>query len=174
MPRSSRLGVGRKPSKRIWQRFHFADTQVGRLIDALDASPHKDNTIVCLWSDHGWHLGEKQHWRKFALWEEATKAPMIWVVPGVTKAGGSCDQPVDYMNVYPTLADLCGLPVSPQLEGVSMRSLLEDPRQTWDRARVDDVWPTESCVAVQRLPLHSICRRHGGALRPPSRSTGVE
>jgi arylsulfatase A-like enzyme len=58
---------------------------VGRVLDALDKSDHKDNTIIVLWGDHGWHLGEKEHWRKFALWEEATRAPLVWVVPGVTK-----------------------------------------------------------------------------------------
>jgi len=52
---------------------------VGRLLDALDKSSYRDNTIICFWSDHGWHPGEKQHWRKFALWEEATRAPLIWV-----------------------------------------------------------------------------------------------
>jgi len=118
--------------------IHFADAQLGRLLDALDKSPDKDNTIVCLWSDHGWHLGEKQHWRKFALWEEATKAPMIWVVPGVTPDNGVCARPIDYMNIYPTLNDLCGLPApnnpkGQKLEGISMRPLLADPSSTWDR-----------------------------------------
>lgn len=118
--------------------IHFADAQIGRLIDALDKSPQKDNTIICLWSDHGWHLGEKQHWRKFALWEEATKAPMIWVVPGVTPANGVCSRPVDYMNIYPTLNDLCDLPapVNPKGQkhaGVTMRALLANPGVVWDR-----------------------------------------
>ena len=118
--------------------IHFADAQLGRLLDAFDASPYKDNTIICLWSDHGWHLGEKQHWRKFALWEEATKAPMIWVVPGVTEKGAVCNRPVDYMNVYPTLVDLCGLPmpVNPkgqELSGISQRTLLADVNAEWDR-----------------------------------------
>ena len=118
--------------------IHFADAQLGRLLDALDASPYKDNTIICLWSDHGWHLGEKQHWRKFALWEEATKAPMIWVVPGVTPANVACSRPVDYMNIFPTLNDFCGLdaPINPKgqtLEGISMRKLLANPNSAWDR-----------------------------------------
>lgn len=118
--------------------IHFADAQLGRLIDALDDSPDAKNTIICLWSDHGWHLGEKQHWRKFALWEEATKAPMIWVVPGVTTGGGVCSRPVDYMNIYPTLLDVCQLspPENPRgqiLEGVSMRPLLANPQTQWDR-----------------------------------------
>ncbi|MFP6676012.1 MAG: sulfatase [Pirellulaceae bacterium] len=118
--------------------INFADAQLGRLIDALDRSPYKDNTIICLWSDHGWHLGEKQHWRKFALWEEATKAPMIWIVPGVTPAGRVCARPIDYMNIYPTLNDLCQLsapknPKGQQLAGLSMRTLLADPNSAWER-----------------------------------------
>jgi arylsulfatase A-like enzyme len=111
----------------------FADAQVGRVLDALERSDYAKNTIICLWSDHGWHLGEKEHWRKFALWEEATKAPMIFVVPGVTKAGGRCSWPVDYMNIYPTLTDICGLPDVKQLEGVSMRPLLGEPEAEWKR-----------------------------------------
>jgi arylsulfatase A-like enzyme len=112
----------------------FADAQIGRLLDALDAGPERDNTIVVFWGDHGWHLGEKQHWRKFALWEEATRSPLIVVAPGVTKAGGVCRRPVDFMNIYPTLADLCGAPIPEHVEGVSMRPLLENPNAEWRRA----------------------------------------
>ena len=63
----------------------YLDMNIGRLIDGLDKSPIAKDTIVVLWGDHGWSFGEKQHWRKFALWEEETRAPMIWIVPGVTK-----------------------------------------------------------------------------------------
>ncbi|MBW3600009.1 MAG: sulfatase [Planctomycetes bacterium] len=112
----------------------FADAQIGRLVKALDASPHRDNTIVILWGDHGWHLGEKQHWRKFALWEEATRAPLLIVAPGVTKAGGVCRRPVDFLNIYPTLAELCGAPIPEHVEGISMRPLLENPEADWDQA----------------------------------------
>ncbi len=108
----------------------YLDGQVGRLLDALEKSPHRDNTIICLWGDHGWHLGEKEHWRKFALWEEATRAPLIWVVPGVTKAGGVCDRPVDFMSIYPTLCDLSGIAIPPHVEGASIRSLLANPAST--------------------------------------------
>jgi len=73
---------------------------VGRLMEGFDKSPLKDNTIVILWSDHGWHLGEKQHWRKFALWEEATRAPFLMTVPGLTKPGSVCDRTIDYMSIY--------------------------------------------------------------------------
>ena len=76
---------------------------VGRLLDALDKSPHKDNTIIVLWGDHGWHLGEKEHWRKFALWEEATRVPLIWVAPGVTKPDRCAPARSIFMSIYPTL-----------------------------------------------------------------------
>ncbi|MGI9242704.1 MAG: sulfatase-like hydrolase/transferase [Verrucomicrobiales bacterium] len=112
----------------------FADAQLGRLLDALDASPHKDNTIIVLWGDHGWSLGEKSHWRKFALWEEPTRAPLIWVAPGVTPSGKLCETPVDFMNIYPTLCDLCGIETPAHCDGVSLRPLLENPVATWDRA----------------------------------------
>lgn len=114
----------------------FCDAMIGRLIDGFDRSPHKDNTIVCLWSDHGWHLGEKQHWRKFALWEEATRAPYLWIVPGLTKPGSVCERTVDYMQIYPTLCDLTGLPTPKQVEGVSIRKLLADPAAAWDQPAV--------------------------------------
>lgn len=111
----------------------FADVQVGRVLDALDASPYAKNTIVILWGDHGWHLGEKHHWRKFSLWEEATRAPLMMVVPGITKADSRCGQAIDFMNIYPTLCELCSLPVGEHLDGVSLVPLLEDPAKTWDR-----------------------------------------
>lgn len=111
----------------------YCDTMVGRLMDAFDQSEYKDNTIICFWGDHGWHLGEKHHWRKFALWEEATRAPLIWVVPGVTKPGGMCDRTIDYMTIYPTLTELCGIPKPGHVQGESIRPLLVDPRATWDK-----------------------------------------
>ena len=84
----------------------FADAQVGRVLDALDASGRAEQTIVVLWSDHGWHLGEKEHWRKFALWDEATRVPLAFVAPGVSRVGGRCARPVSLIDVYPTLVDL--------------------------------------------------------------------
>lgn len=114
----------------------YLDGQVGRLLDALDKSPHRDNTIICLWGDHGWHLGEKEHWRKFALWEEATRAPFIWVVPGVTKAGGVCDRPVDFMSIYPTLCDLAEVAVPAHVEAASIRNLLANPASTESRVAI--------------------------------------
>jgi arylsulfatase A-like enzyme len=105
---------------------------VGRLLDGLEKSPHRDNTVIVFWGDHGWHLGEKEHWRKFALWEEATRAPMIWVAPGVTKPGGTCNRTVDFMSIYPTLCDLAGIATPEHAKKPSLRPLLADPQAKWD------------------------------------------
>jgi len=110
----------------------YVDMNVGRLLDAYEASPERDNTIIVFWGDHGWHLGEKQHWRKFALWEEATRTPFIWVAPGVTKPGAVCDRPVDFMSIYPTLCELAGLTPPEHLEGKSIVPLLENPKSEWE------------------------------------------
>ena len=111
----------------------YIDAQVGMVVDALEKSPHKDNTIVVLFGDHGWHLGEKERFGKATLWEEATRAPLIWVAPGVTKPGSHCDATVEFLSIYPTLCDLAGLPKPDFLEGVSMLPLLANPQAEWTR-----------------------------------------
>jgi arylsulfatase A-like enzyme len=110
----------------------FCDSQIGRLLDGLEASPHKDNTVVCLWSDHGWSLGEKSHWRKFALWEEPTRTVFVWSVPGRAPSGGVCQRTVDYTSIYPTLCELAGLPLPTHLDGRSLAPLLADPAAPWE------------------------------------------
>jgi arylsulfatase A-like enzyme len=114
----------------------YCDAMLGRLLDGFDRSPYRDNTIVVLWSDHGWHLGEKFHWRKFALWEQATRSPLIYAVPGLTKPGTVCHRTVDFMTTYPTLCDLCGLKTPEHVQGKSIRSLLADPGARWDEPAV--------------------------------------
>ena len=111
----------------------YCDAMIGKLMKGFDASPYKDNTIIVFWGDHGWHLGEKQHWRKFTLWEEATRAPLFFVAPGVTKPNSVCTRTVDFMSIYPTLCDLCGLATPAHVEGVSILKLLKDPQAAWDR-----------------------------------------
>jgi arylsulfatase A-like enzyme len=110
----------------------YMDMNLGRLLDAFEQSAYRDNTVICFWGDHGWHLGEKSHWRKFALWEEATRTPLIWVAPGITRGGTKSDRPVDFMSIFPTLAELCGVPRPAHVEGVSIRPLLADPAAPWD------------------------------------------
>jgi arylsulfatase A-like enzyme len=110
----------------------FADACVGQVLDALDNGPHAKDTIVVLWGDHGWHLGEKLHWRKFTLWEEATRCPLMIAAPGVT-AGGVCKRPASLIDIYPTLADLAGLPAARDQEGLSLLPQLKDPAAKRER-----------------------------------------
>ncbi len=110
----------------------FADAQIGRVLDALDTSPRKDNTIIILWSDHGFHLGEKQHIEKFALWEKSNHIPFIVVAPGVTKPGTRCGKPVDLSVFYPTLLELCGLAADKKCDGRSIVPLLKNPDAEWN------------------------------------------
>ena len=111
----------------------FADAQIGRILDALDESPYAGNTVIVLWSDHGYHLGEKRHWEKFALWEKTSRVPFIIAVPGRGRAGARCRRAVSLVDVYPTLIDLCGLRGKPGLDGISLAPLLENPDAVWER-----------------------------------------
>ena len=122
----------RKAVQAYLASISFVDECIGRVVEALDRSPHRDNTVIVLWSDHGWHLGEKLHWRKFALWEEATHNVMMMVAPGTTEPGGRCDAPVSLLDIYPTLVDLCGLTPRSELEGNSLVPLLKDPDADWE------------------------------------------
>ncbi len=101
----------------------FADAQIGRLLNALNKSKHAENTIVVIWSDHGYHLGEKQHWEKFVLWDKAARIPMIIAGPGIRK-GGRVSIPVSLIDIYPTLNELSGLPEKNDLEGNSLVKLM--------------------------------------------------
>ncbi|MDX2031168.1 MAG: sulfatase [Blastocatellia bacterium] len=111
----------------------YMDGQLGRVLDALEKSAYRDNTIIVFWGDHGWNLGEKHHWRKFALWEESTRAPFIWVAPGVTKAGTVSRRTVDFMSIYPTLMELCGLARPRHVEGANIKPLLLNPNARWEQ-----------------------------------------
>lgn len=101
------------------------DAQVGRLLDALEASGRAENTIVVLLSDHGWHLGEKGITGKNTLWERSTRVPLIFAGPGVAR-GAKCGSPAELLDLYPTLSDLCGLKPREDLEGHSLLPQLRD------------------------------------------------
>ncbi len=111
----------------------YADAMMGRVLDALDSSPYADNTIVVLWSDHGYHHGEKGDWGKHTLWERTSNVPFIWAGPGVA-AGAETDVTASLIDMYPTLIDMCGLPKPhQQLEGESLASTLSNPSAATDR-----------------------------------------
>lgn len=109
----------------------FVDHQVGKVLQALKNSEYNDNTIIILWSDHGYHLGEKNRFAKQAIWERDTRVPFIIKVPGM-KGGEKCPAPVQLTDIYPTLLDLCDLPPNPMNDGHSLKSLLEDPEMKWE------------------------------------------
>ena len=108
----------------------FSDHQVGRVLDALETSPHKDNTIIVLWSDHGYHMGEKNTFQKQSLWERSSHVPLVITGPGV-EGKRRCDRIVSLLDLYPTLTELCGLPANAKNEGHSLVPLLEDPGKAW-------------------------------------------
>jgi arylsulfatase A-like enzyme len=110
----------------------YADGQIGRILNALKNSPYKDNTIVVLITDNGFHIGEKEHWQKSTLWEEATHVQMMFRVPGLTKPHQVCNRIVTLMDVYPTLVDLAGLPEPSGVEGRSLVPLLKDCNAPWN------------------------------------------
>jgi arylsulfatase A-like enzyme len=114
----------------------FADAMVGQVIDALDRSGRTNDTIIVLWSDHGWHLGEKLRWRKQTLWEESTRVPLIIVAPGVTTPGSRSARTVSLIDIFPTLTELVGFETPSYLEGASLVPLLEDPDAPWDRVAI--------------------------------------
>lgn len=111
----------------------YADAMLGRVLDALEKSPYADNTLVVLWSDHGYHLGEKGDWGKHTLWERTSNVPFVWAGPGV--AGGKVtDATVSLIDTYPTLVELCNLPKPHQkLEGQSIAATLAHPAKAKDR-----------------------------------------
>jgi arylsulfatase A-like enzyme len=126
----------------------FADAQLGRLLDALDNSAYADNTIVVFWSDHGWHLGEKRHVHKATLWEEATRVPFLMAGPGI--AQGTCNRPVNLLDIYPTLNELCGLPEKAELDGESLAPLLRDPGAERERPSLTTLTPGQHAVRSER------------------------
>jgi arylsulfatase A-like enzyme len=121
----------------------FADAMVGRVLNALETGPNRDNTIVVLWGDHGWHLGEKEHWQKYTGWRVCTRIPLIIKapagVPGLaqgTIAGSICDKPVNLVSLFPTLTDLAGLPHKADNDGPSLVPLLANSRADWPHVSV--------------------------------------
>jgi len=105
----------------------YIDAQVGKLLDALEVNGLKDDTIVVLWGDHGWHLGDHSMWCKHSVYEQAARAPLIFRVPDQKAPGAKTASPAEFTDIFPTLCQLAGVPVPDVLEGVSLATVLDDP-----------------------------------------------
>jgi arylsulfatase A-like enzyme len=127
----------------------YADMQIGRVLDALKESGLEKNTVVVLWGDHGWHLGEKGITGKNTLWERSTRVPLIFAGPGVA-AKAKCRRPAELLDVYPTLLDLCDLPAKKELEGLSLRPQLKDAAAARARPAVTTHNPGNHAVRTER------------------------
>ena len=111
----------------------YADAMMGRVLHALERSPHADNTIIVLWSDHGYHHGQKGDWGKHTLWERTSNVPFIWAGPGIAR-GARSDVTVSLIDMFPTLVEMCNLPAPHQkLEGSSIAPVLRNPDEAKDR-----------------------------------------
>lgn len=137
-------GLMKAGGERAWKEWvqaylacmAFVDDEAGKVLEALDASPYRENTIIVLTGDNGYHVGEKDCIQKWHLWDESTRVPLFVHVPGGRGNGRTCEHPVSLIDLYPTLVDLCGLPKEPNkgrsdtpLDGHSLRPLLEHPKR---------------------------------------------
>jgi arylsulfatase A-like enzyme len=132
----------------------FMDSQIGRVLTALEESGAATNTVIVLWSDNGWHLGEKDITGKNSLWERSTRVPLIFAGPGVAQAA-KCSQPAELLDVYPTLAELCGLPQPDGLEGHSVVPQLHD-------AKTPRPWPA---ITTHNVGNHAVRSEHWRYIR---------
>ena len=112
----------------------YMDAQVGKVLDELERLGLRQNTIIILWGDHGWKLGEHDAWCKHSNVENDTNAPLLLSVPGMKNAGTRTDALVEFVDIYPTLSELAGLPLPGHLEGTSFKPLLDDPQRPWKAA----------------------------------------
>jgi len=130
----------RECKQAYYAAISFVDAQIGKVLEAMDRNKLWDSTLVVFWSDHGYHLGQHGLWMKQSLFEESARVPLIIVAPGAKGNGRSSPRTVEFVDLYPTLADLAGLTPPSNLAGKSLRPLLDDPTAKWDKPAFTQVW----------------------------------
>lgn len=143
-----RSGLLRQGLQTYLAAISYQDAQIGRVLAALRDSPHFDDTIVILWSDQGFHVGEKNQWGKSTLWRETTHVPFIIAGPGIVP--GRCDRCVGLVNIYPTVSELCGLEPPAGMAGHSLAPLLRNPSSAWDHPVITSRSPTRHAVRTSQ------------------------
>jgi uncharacterized sulfatase len=142
--RSAHWGLNEKQRLEVMRAYYaailFVDAQVGRLLDALERLKLEERTTIVFWSDHGYQLGEHGQWMKQTLFEPSARTPLLIGGAGVKARGRACPRTVEFLDIYPTVAELYGLSGTPKnLHGVSLKPLLDDPSRQWDRPAVTQV-----------------------------------
>ncbi|WP_411831036.1 sulfatase [Mariniflexile sp. AS56] len=137
----------------------YVDAQIGRMIEALDEAGLRENTIIVVWSDHGWHLGDMGIWGKATNYEIATRVPMMILTPNMPKEtrGKKTDALVELVDIYPTLCDIAGLQIPKTVEGYSFKELIKDPNKTWKTAAFSQ-FPTPALREWGAYPLRPAMR----------------
>ncbi|HEY2574632.1 MAG TPA: sulfatase [Verrucomicrobiaceae bacterium] len=130
----------RECKQAYYAAISFVDAQIGKVMAAMDKNKLWDNTVVVFWSDHGYHLGQHGLWMKQSLFEESAHVPMIIIAPGAKGNGKSSPRTVEFVDLYPTLAELAGLTPPANLQGKSLKSLLDDPQASWSKPAFTQVW----------------------------------
>jgi arylsulfatase A-like enzyme len=125
---------GRHLKHGYYASVSYTDAQIGKILDVLDRTGLNKNTIIVLWGDHGWKLGEHGAWAKHTNVENDTNAPLLVSVPGMKTAGARSEALVEFVDIYPTLSELADLPLPGHLEGTSFKPVLENPRRKWKPA----------------------------------------
>jgi arylsulfatase A-like enzyme len=151
----------------------FTDHNIGRLLQKLTALGRDRDTLVIVWGDHGWQLGEHGLWCKHTNFEYATRAPLLLRVPGAASAGATCQALTEFVDIYPTLCDLAGLPLPPHLEGSSFAPLVQNPARPWKRAAFSQ-YPRGSGLAIMGYSMRTERYRYTEWIRQGGAVEAVE